>query len=210
MRAILRTGRTGAAVLAEGLFLLGVLLALPCAAAPAARSSLAATSGTVRVALEDGVVATLAEDRGLLVEAIPKRGEGLALFARRLCGDSRLAPQVAEANGGAKDLLAGIRYAVPFSLLSKDWQLKAVKALFAEDKGVAEGWHHQVRGVGPMQRESLWRVAEWFTGSGENFRAIREYNELHDEEIVKGTDLTIPSELLLPSFRSVLPVPERP
>ncbi|HEX3552645.1 MAG TPA: N-acetylmuramoyl-L-alanine amidase [Thermoanaerobaculia bacterium] len=209
MRAILRTGRSGAAVLAEGLFLLGILLALPCIAAPASSSS-SSPSDTVRVALEDGVVATLAEDRGLLVEAIPKRGEGLALFARRLCGDSRLAPQVAEANGGAKDLLGGIRYTIPFNLLSKDWQLKAVKALFAGDKGVAEGWHHQVRGVGPMQRESLWRVAEWFTGSGENFRAIREYNELHDEEIVKGTDLVIPSELLLPAFRSVLPVPERP
>jgi N-acetylmuramoyl-L-alanine amidase len=180
-------------------------LAVPCAAATSKYAP-----GPVRVALEDGMVATLTEDHGILVEAIPRRGEGLSLFARRLCGDSRLALQVSEANGGDKDLLAGIRYEVPFTLLSTDLQLKAVKALFAEDQGVAEGWHHKVRGTGLMQQESLWRVAEWFTGSGENFRAIREYNELHDEDMAKGTALIIPSELLLPAFRSALPVPERP
>ena len=152
--------------------LLGLLLSLPCAGA------IVSPARTVRVPLEDGVVATLAEDRGLLVEAIPKKGEGMGPFARRLCGDSAFAVQIGEANGGATDLQAGVRYAVPFAILSRDWQLKAVKALFADDRGEADGWRHQVRGVGVMQRESLWRVAEWFTGSGENFRAIREYNEL--------------------------------
>ncbi|HEV7786376.1 MAG TPA: N-acetylmuramoyl-L-alanine amidase [Thermoanaerobaculia bacterium] len=202
MRCNPRPGAVVAAVLVA-ICLLG--LAVPCAAATST-----AKAGPVRVALEDGLVATLTEDRGIFVEAVPKRGEGLTLFARRLCGDSRLAPQVAEANGGEKDLLAGIRYTVPFTMLTRDLQLKAVKALFAEDLGVAEGWRHKVRGTGVMQRESLWRVAEWFTGSGENFRAIREYNELHDEEMAKGTTLTIPSELLLPAFRTALPVPERP
>ena len=117
----------------------GLLLAAPCAAAMSASPATSAkaappakttvSTGTVRVALEDGVAATLTEDHGILVEAIPKRGEGLTLFARRLCGDSRLAPQVAEANGGEKHLLTGNRYAIPFTILSKDLQLKAVKAL---------------------------------------------------------------------------------
>ncbi|HEV8582848.1 MAG TPA: N-acetylmuramoyl-L-alanine amidase [Thermoanaerobaculia bacterium] len=165
---------------------------------------------SVRVPLEDGVVATLSEERGILVEAVPRRGEGLSAFARRLCGDGRLAPQVAEANGGAQNLVAGIRYAVPFGLLSQEWQLKATKALFTEDRGQADGWRHQVRGVGPLQRESLWRLAEWFTGTGENFRAIREYNELLDDDLTRGAVVTIPSELLLPVFRTALPVPEKP
>ncbi|HEX4965008.1 MAG TPA: N-acetylmuramoyl-L-alanine amidase [Thermoanaerobaculia bacterium] len=203
MRAI---SKNGAAVFA-GLSLLGIAMAFLFAAPGAAAT---AALGAVRVPLEDGVVATLSEEHGLLVEAIPKPGEAMSLFARRLCGDSRLAPQVAEANGGAKTLQAGIRYAIPFSILSRDWQLKAVKAMFADDQGVAEGWRHKVRGTGLLQRESLWRVAEWFTGTGENFRAIREYNELHDEEVAKGVALTIPSELLLPAFRAALPVPERP
>jgi N-acetylmuramoyl-L-alanine amidase len=189
---------------------LGSLAALALLGSLAAPASAIAVSRTVRVPLEEGVVATLSEERGILVEAVPRRGEGLAAFARRLCGDSRLAPQVAEANGGAQNLLAGIRYAIPFSLLSQEMQLKAAKALFAEDRGQADGWRHQVRGVGLLQRESLWRVAEWFTGTGENFRAIREYNELPDEDVARGTAVTIPSELLLPTFRTALPVPEKP
>ena len=190
--------------------ILRVLVALALLG-PLATSAFAITvSRTVRVPLEDGVAATLSEDRGILVEAVPRRGEGLSTFAQRLCGDSRLAPQVAEANGGAQTLLGGIRYAVPFSLLSQGMQLKAAKALFAEDRGQADGWRHQVRGVGPLQRENLWRLAEWFTGTGENFRAIREYNELRDEDVSRGTAVTIPSELLLPAFRSALPVPEKP
>lgn len=164
----------------------------------------------VRVTIEDGVVAVLSDEKGILVEAIPQRGEGMSTFTRRLCGDARFAPQVAEANGGGKDLLAGIRYAVPFKLLSQEWQLKAVKVLFADDKGQADGWLHKARGVGPLQRESLWRLAEWFTGTGENFRAIREYNELLDDDVAKGKSVTIPSELLLPAFKAALPVPEKP
>jgi len=197
----MRPGSIRAAVLA-GFALLGAF-SLPLGA-------LSAPSRTVRVPLEDGVVATLSEERGILVEAIPKRGEGLSAFARRLCADSRLAPQVAEANGGAQTLLSGIRYAIPFPLLSQEWQLKAARALFAEDRGQADGWRHQVRGVGPLQRESLWHLSEWFTGTGENFRAIREYNELLDDDVTRGTAVTIPSELLRPAFRTALPVPEKP
>jgi len=165
---------------------------------------------TVRVTIEDGVVATLSEDQGLQLEAVPRRGEGLNAFVRRLCGDARLAPQVMEANGGAAGLIAGVRYAVPFKILSQAWQLKAVKAMFGEDRGRADGWLHKARGVGPLQRESLWHLAEWFTGTGENFRAIREYNELLDDDVTKGTAVAIPSELLLPAFRAALPVPEKP
>jgi len=190
--------------------ILRVLAALALLGPLSTSASAIAPSRTIRVPLEDGLVATLTEERGIIVEAVPRRGEGLAAFAQRLCGDSRLAPQVAETNGGAQTLLGGVRYTVPFSLLSQAMQLKTVKALFAEDHGQADGWRHQVRGVGPLQRENLWRLAEWFTGTGENFRAIREYNELRDEDVSRGTAVTIPSELLLPAFRSVLPVPEKP
>ncbi len=187
-----------------------VLCALALLASLAGAASAAAASRTVRVTLADGVVAALSEERGIVVEAVPRRGEGLAAFALRLCGDARLATQVAEVNGGARNLLAGTRYTVPFPLLSAEWQLKATKGLFAEDRGQADGWRHKVRGVGALQRENLWRLSEWFTGTGENFRAIREYNELPDEDVARGTAVTIPAELLLPVFRTVLPVPEKP
>ena len=177
----------------------------------ATRSRPAAADRSVRIQLEEGVVAALTEE-GLFLEAVPKKGEGLYAFARRLCGDSRLAPQIMEANGspGTADLQAGMRYRLPFDLLSNNWQLKAVRALFPQDKGEADGWRHQARGVGMLRREGLWQLSLWFTGTGENFRAIREYNELQDDDVPAGTAVTIPSELLRPAFRAVLPVPEKP
>lgn len=200
-------------VLPRGLALLPILLMTLLAGAP----SLAAaplgdkqTSGrAVRAALEDGVAAFLS-DQGVFVEASPKKGEGLYAFTRRICGDTRLVPQVVEANNGASELHVGVPMRFPFELLSNEWQLRAVRALFPQDKGQADGWRHEARGVGPMQRESLWQLSLWFTGTGENFRAIREYNELLDDDVTRGTAVVIPSELLRPAFKAVLPVPEKP
>jgi len=182
--------------------------AKPAPSADQARAAFTAVR-TVRVPLEDGVVGALS-DEGLFLEAIPKRGEGLLAFTRRLSGDSRLAPQVMEANGGSQDLQVGVRYRFPFDLLSQEWQMRLLRALFPDDKGEADGWRHQVRGVGLLQRESLWQLSLWFTGTGENFRAIREYNELKDDDVARGVSVVVPSELLRPAFRSALPVPEKP
>jgi N-acetylmuramoyl-L-alanine amidase len=190
----------------------------PALAAAAAQAAASPRSGTVasltavrtlRAPLEDGIVAALTED-GIFLEALPGQGEGVLAFTRRLCGDAELAPQVMAANGGVTALQAGIRYRLPFDLLTEDWQQRLVRALFPGDKGEADGWRHRVRGVGPLGRESLWQLSQWFTGTGENFRAIREYNDLKDDDVPGGASVSIPSELLLPAFRSVLPVPEKP
>jgi len=134
---------------AFGVLLATVPLPLPAAGSSAADQARAAFTAvrTVRVPLEDGVVGALS-DEGLFLEAVPKRGEGLLGFTRRLSGDSRLAPQVMEANGGSKDLQVGVRYRFPFDLLSQEWQMRLLRALFPDDKGEADGWRHQVRGVG--------------------------------------------------------------
>jgi N-acetylmuramoyl-L-alanine amidase len=199
--------------------ILTVFLAAPAfaaapASAPAPKPQGAASTSltavrTVRTTLEDGVVGALGED-GIFLESVPKRGEGLAAFTRRLCGDSKLAPQVLEANGGGKELQAGMRYRFPFEILSNEWQLRLIRTLFPDDKGEADGWRHQVRGLGPLQKEGLWQLSLWFTGTGENFRAIREYNEVKDDDVPRGAVVTIPSELLRPAFRAALPVAEKP
>jgi N-acetylmuramoyl-L-alanine amidase len=203
-------------VLPRGLALLPVLLSTLLMTLLAGAPALAAPLGdkqpagrAVRAVLEDGVVAWLSE-AGVYVEASPKKGEGLYAFARRICGDTRLVPQVVEVNNGASELHVGVPLRFPFELLSDAWQLKAVRALFPQDKGQADGWRHEARGAGPMQRESLWQLSLWFTGTGENFRAIREYNELLDDDVTRGTAVVIPSELLRPAFKAVLPVPEKP
>ncbi|HVT17393.1 MAG TPA: N-acetylmuramoyl-L-alanine amidase [Thermoanaerobaculia bacterium] len=164
--------------------------------------------GAVEVAMEKGVVAVLSGDGEIHLTALPRRGEALAAFAQRLCGDARLAPQVKEANHGAK-LATGRPYQVPYDILAPDWQLKVAHKLFPDDRGEAVGWRHRVRGVGSLRRENLWSLATWFTGKGENFAAIRDHNGLHDEDVAPGTVLTIPSELLRPAFGAALPVPEK-
>jgi len=199
----------------------GVVSASP-AAAPAAPTGGADSRPAVvpppipakglRLRLEEGVYAMASGDGQIAVEALPRRGEGLAGFAQRLCGDARLAPQLLEANRlpPRSVLKTGRRYLVPFEILASSWQLAAARALFPEDRGDATGWRHQVRGCGALRRENLWQLSEWFTGKGENFRAIREYNNLRDEDVTRGAVLTIPSELLRPAFGAALPVPQRP
>ncbi len=160
---------------------------------------------TQREPLPDGAFVRLAEDLSIEVEAVPKSGEGLLAFARRLCGDPLAADRIADSNGGRRELLSGTRYRVGLDLLSPEMRLRALRALFPEDTVEPESWLHKVRGAGPLGRESLWHVATWFTGKGENFRAIRELNELPDDELARGTTVAIPAELLLEPFRSALP-----
>ena len=174
----------------------------PLAPGPASRIA--------RANVETGAVAVLLEDHAIFVEIAPQNGEGLYALTRRLCGDAKQTEAIVAANGGQRELRSGQRYRVPYDALSPVWQLKVARALFPGDGGAADGWRHQVRGVGLMQRESLWHLSEWFTGTGENFRAIREYNELMDDEVARGAAVTIPAELLRPAFRTALPVPERP
>ncbi|HWN42188.1 MAG TPA: N-acetylmuramoyl-L-alanine amidase [Thermoanaerobaculia bacterium] len=192
------------------LAVLAALLTVPMAgAAPDPKHAI---PRSLRMDLGGGLVATLTEKDGIFLEAVPQRGEGLLAFTRRLCGDSRLSPQILEANGsaGSTTLIAGMRYRIPFDLLSQEWHLKLVKTLFPKDSGQADGWKHEAHGIGAMQRESLWQISLWYTGTGENFRAIREYNELMDDDVPRGTAVVIPSELLRPAFKAVLPVPEKP
>jgi N-acetylmuramoyl-L-alanine amidase len=191
----------------QGRLAASILAVIVTVAVPASST----VSRSLRMSLGDGMTAALTEKDGIFLEAVPRKGEGLLAFTRRLCGDDRLSPQVLEANGGGNSVLkAGMRYRIPFELLSNDGHLKLVQALFPGDKGQADGWRHEARGVGALERESLWQLSFWFTGTGENFRAIREYNELLDDDVPRGTAVVIPSELLRPAFKAVLPVPETP
>ena len=50
---------------------------------------------------------------------------------------------------------------------------------------------------GPLE---LWRVAELFTGKGENFRELRGANQLDDERAEPGQEVLIPRSLLRPAL----------
>jgi N-acetylmuramoyl-L-alanine amidase len=166
-------------------------------------------SATLRIAMSEGQVATLTDDREIFLEAPPDRGEGLLNFSRRHCGGSDRALAISEANEGVEQLLAGVRYRVPLVLLRPELQLEVVRALFATDYPAMKGWFHEVSDTSSHGNESLWHVAEWFTGRGDNYRAIRDANELADDDLSPGQVILIPARFLRPALRSALP-PDSP
>ena len=156
-----------------------------------------------RVELDEGMFATLTDSQEAILEALPLRHEGLIAFSLRLCGERAATKSIAAANGSIRRLLAGVWYRVPYHLLRPELQRRVVEALFDRDSVQADGWHHFVSRLQARQSESLWRMAEWFTGDGGNYRRIREFNGLADEEIVPGQEIVIPRELLLPAFAAL-------
>jgi N-acetylmuramoyl-L-alanine amidase len=162
-------------------------------------------SGSKRIRMTNGMIAAVDSDQELFLEAEPLRGEGLIQFSKRLCNSKDLARTISEANGGSKKLKAGVRYKVPFNILSGDFQLMVVQTLFFEDKADSAGWRHRVQVSSAHGSESLWHISDWFTGQGQNYRAIREGNQLSDDEVIPGQTILIPAHLLRPAFRSALP-----
>lgn len=159
----------------------------------------------VRAKLAPGVSVLLAEEHELFLEATPLPGEGLYSFARRFSGSEAAAPRIAAANGGAKRLLTGLRYRVPYELLRPELRLATLKALFPKDQLTADGWTHLAAKRGALGVESLWRVAEWFTGDREHFAALRESNAAVADGLAAGEAVLIPPGLLLPGLREALP-----
>lgn len=161
----------------------------------------AAAATTERATLPGGTRAALVDRSDLFLEASPLAGEGLLAFTRRFTGGTDGYRDIARLNGNPRRMLAGTRYRVPYPVLSQDWKLGVVRALFAEDRASAGGWIHRSRG------ESISRMALWFTGDEAHGEAIRAANGLSDRGSRVGQEIRIPNELLLAVFQYVAPAP---
>ena len=140
------------------------------------------------------------------VRAAP--GDGWTHLAHRF-GTSAAAADgalIARLNGGGTPR-AHQFYRVPYALLRDEFRILGLAALFPEDVADATGWRHRVGTARlPLGEESLYRLAFWFTGDGENFRAIMAANRLADPGLAAGQEILIPDALLAPAFR----MPSRP
>jgi N-acetylmuramoyl-L-alanine amidase len=166
-------------------------------------AALSASGDELRLTLEGAAKTRVVLDSNnkIYLEAQPLKGEGLLAFTRRFCGDESLAMALRGANGGSRKLLASHWYRVPLDLLAPDVRRQVLKVLLPGDTPVAEGWQHRVGTYRGLPDETLWRIAERFTGDGQNYRQIRSANAMADDTVRPGERLLIPFSLLTPPFR---------
>jgi N-acetylmuramoyl-L-alanine amidase len=148
--------------------------------------------------------ASLAADTTLEVYVTPHEGDAWSRLAKRVTGDGDRWHAIAELNQGGDSLTIGKQVRVPFALLRPELQRKIARGLFPGDSAVPGGWRHVVVGAAG-EGESLWNLAEWFTGDGANYTAVRRANPGQGLSTRKGDVILIPKELLTAAFRSEVP-----
>lgn len=151
---------------------------------------------TVRVS--DELKVSIEAGDEVFLSARPLPLENLDAFIKRFTDDPRTKKEILAQNADFKLLRREIFVRVPYRLLSDSYKKIAIEALFPADKGDPRGWTHVVGSSGGRP-ESLWKIAEWFTGNGANYREIRADGSVVTET---GETVRIPARLLLPSFRS--------
>ncbi|MFQ5718309.1 MAG: N-acetylmuramoyl-L-alanine amidase [Acidobacteriota bacterium] len=150
----------------------------------------------VRLAVND------AGDLFFEVKAAP--GDGWSQMAARFATSADDWEAIRDLNGGG-DPRRGRYYRVPYALLNDSFRFLGIAALFPEDVLGSNGWVHRVGTARlPIEEESLYRLAFWLTGDGENFRAILAANHLQDPSLQPGQEIRIPPALLSEPFREAV------
>ncbi len=170
-----------------------VCVALLAATANAAPSKIIATAQ-----ITPELRASLAADYTINVIVTPHAGDAWTRLARRVTGDAANWRDLAAVN--REHLTIDTRVHVPFALLRPELQRQIITTIFPRDAPADSGWKHIVIGAIGVEGESLWSIAEWFTGSGENYAAIRKANPGQGLSTRPGDVILIPRELLTAAF----------
>jgi N-acetylmuramoyl-L-alanine amidase len=143
--------------------------------------------------------ASLTRDYEIDIAVTPHRGDAWTRLSKRVTGDAAKWEAIAEFNGASENLTTERTVRVPFSLLRPELQRQIVTTLFPNDAPAPGGWRHTVIGSG-VEGESLWKIAEWFTGDGANYSAIRKANPSQGLSTRKGDVIVVPKQLLTAAF----------
>lgn len=143
---------------------------------------------------------SIGEGDEITLSARPLPGEGIDAFIKRFTEDPRTKSEILSRNEGVKLLRNDVFVRVPYRLLSENYRRIAIEALFPGDSTDAQGWVHRVSAL-TGKPESLWRIAEWFTGDGLNYREVRAANGLDSLATEAGQVIRIPLKLLSATFR---------
>src|SRR5205823_8064548 len=139
--------------------------------------------------------ASLTRDYEIEVVVTPHDGDAWSRLAKRVSGDGAKWEAIASFNKTGANLTSEQRVRVPFSLLRPELQRQIVTTLFPNDAPAPGGWRHTVIGSG-VDGESLRKIAEWFTGDGANYSAIRKANPTQSLSTRKGDVIVVPKQLL--------------
>lgn len=150
--------------------------------------------------IEPGLRATLTRDYQIEITVKPHAGDAWTRLARRVTGDAANWEEVAAFNQADDTLTADRNVRVPFALLRPKLQREVMSTLFPHDKLTPAGWQHVVVGSRGVEGESLWNIAEWFTGDGSNYSLIRKANPSQGLSTRKGDVILVPGKLLTAAF----------
>jgi N-acetylmuramoyl-L-alanine amidase len=156
--------------------------------------------GDKMVVVSPELKVSIGEGDEITLAARPLPGEGLDAFVKRFTDDPRTKSAILSQNEGVRLLRKDVFVRVPYRLLSENYRRIAIEALFPRDTTDAQGWVHRVEAL-TGKPESLWRIAEWFTGDGVNYRDVRAANGLESLATEHGQLVRIPLKLLTATFR---------
>jgi N-acetylmuramoyl-L-alanine amidase len=146
------------------------------------------------------VRAVLTRDYEIAVTVQPHEGDAWTRLARRISGDAANWEELAAFNEADENLKTEQLVRVPFAMLRAPLQRDIIRTLFPKDQVTAGGWKHLVVGSRGIEGESLWKIAEWFTGDGANYSLIRKANPDQGLSTRKGDVILVPKRLLTAAF----------
>ncbi len=189
---------------AAGLRHLGLIAAFLCLAAGAQQAAGPRPARPARVlasaALAPGENVTVREGGDLRLEVRVGPKSNYASLGRRYLVDLRELAVLRSINGDALPAEGAI-VVIPYASLNDDYKVKSIRALFPADDAGEGTWNHRVgEGRLPAAEESLWHLALWLTGRGENFAILADRNGIPGLIPRAGETIRIPGELLLPPF----------
>lgn len=162
--------------------------------------SLSAQTPIATAQISPSLRATLTRDYQIDVSVQPHAGDAWTRLARRVSGDAANWEEIAAVNEANETLKTHKPVHVPYALLRPELQRDIVRTLFPQDRLTTNGWKHVVVGARGIEGESLWNIAEWFTGAGANYTLIRKANPSQGLSTRKGDAILIPKRLLTAAF----------
>ncbi len=174
-----------------------------------ALSGVAGFAGQVLKRLDDTSYAALTDRSGLHLDVRVLKPEELTPALRGYCGVF---------DGDRFNLkklgierVSAHRALIPYYSLSPLFRKALLLALWPKDRLRGDFWVHRVTHGG---HETLWSISQWFTGSGQHYRAIKKASGMRSDRIKQGMTVKIPAYVLLHILKETpeidLPKPKDP